>query len=273
MKVIFLDIDGVLNDDDFYLLRADKNSEYHEYYFKPYPLSEFDPRCVERINKLVDITGAKIVLSSSWRLDATDKLLNIFKQVGLYPFFAKTPVIYDIDPITQESKYIKRGEEIQKYLNEHKYVTKYVILDDGKDMLDEQLPYFINCKSYYGISDEDVEKAIEILGTKENDFIEYWENLKSFSTIDDIPDIPKCQDEKIYKEIVIKNLYRCGAIPKNKLKIGKTYIGTCRNADEAVWNGKNFEYKRYKFGIMEDDTIKHFEDDMIADVFVPIKEK
>ena len=60
-------------------------------------------------------------------------------------------------------------------------------------------------------------------------------------------------------------------IPKKDLVVGKTYGGECRNADTAVWNGKVFTYKRYKFGDVFDEDINHFEDDDGYDVFVPFE--
>ena len=60
-------------------------------------------------------------------------------------------------------------------------------------------------------------------------------------------------------------------ISKKDLVIGKKYSGVCRNSSEAVWNGKVFEYKRYKFGFYYDDTINHYEDDDGYDVFVPFE--
>lgn len=60
-------------------------------------------------------------------------------------------------------------------------------------------------------------------------------------------------------------------IPKKDLVVGKKYSGICRNTSEAVWNGKEFEYKRYKFGFIYDDTINHYEDDDGYDVFVPFE--
>ena len=56
-------------------------------------------------------------------------------------------------------------------------------------------------------------------------------------------------------------------------KVGKTYIGECRNASEAVWLGDKFEYQRYKFGETFPEKINHFEDDNGYDLFVPLREK
>ena len=62
-----------------------------------------------------------------------------------------------------------------------------------------------------------------------------------------------------------------GGIPKAELIPGATYLGRCRNATEAIWNGNQFEYNRYKFGEWFKDTINHFEDDDGYDVFIPTK--
>lgn len=90
--------------------------------------------------------------------------------------------------------------------------------------------------------------------------------------VEKIPSIP-ISGEKEYKEIVIPNLIRCGAIPKKDLIEGRTYIGQCRNASEAVWNGEVFIYQRHKFHMVYPEEINHFEDDDGSDLFVPIKLK
>ena len=102
--------------------------------------------------------------------------------------------------------------------------------------------------------------------------MEYWDNLKPFETPDDIPMIPYCPKEE-WDGFYVPRLLKCGAIPKDKLVVGKTYIGNCRNSDEATWNGKEFEYERYKFGFTYKDKVNHFQDDDGYDLFVPIKEK
>ena len=106
----------------------------------------------------------------------------------------------------------------------------------------------------------------------EKERVEEFKTLKPFKNLYDIPDIPHV-DKKTYNEIIIPNLVRCGAIPKKDLIIGKTYIGECHNASEAVWNGHTFVYERYKFGDTFDEEINHFEDVDGYDLFVPIKLK
>lgn len=105
-----------------------------------------------------------------------------------------------------------------------------------------------------------------------NDILEYWKNRKPFKNEDDIPSIPRVKPND-YEDIIIPNIIRCGGIPKEQLIDGETYIGDCRNASEAVWNGKTFTYMRTKFGTTYPEDINHFQDDDGYDVFVPIKLK
>ena len=99
----------------------------------------------------------------------------------------------------------------------------------------------------------------------------YLQEMEPFT--DCVPGVPKMQTPEDYKEYVVKNYIRCGAIPKKDLVIGKTYVGDCRNASEAIWNGKVFIYKRNKFRFIYDEEINHFEDDNGYDLFVPLYEK
>ena len=72
--ILFCDLDGVVNSETFYTKRA--NGKYDD---KPYPLSEFDPEAVAQVNRVIEETGAKFVVSSSWRFDKD--LKNIKKGV------------------------------------------------------------------------------------------------------------------------------------------------------------------------------------------------
>lgn len=98
-----------------------------------------------------------------------------------------------------------------------------------------------------------------------------YEEMNPFKTSDDVPEIPIVYDREFYNKVIVRNLIRCGAIPKHHLEIGKTYYGSCRNAEYAEWTGSEFVYDRYKFGTTYKDTCNHFEDDDGSDLFVPIK--
>lgn len=105
-----------------------------------------------------------------------------------------------------------------------------------------------------------------------NTVLNHWKERKPFKDEDDIPPIPIVLP-KDYEEIIVPNIIRCGGIPKDKLIVGKTYIGDCRNATEAVWDGEKFTYMRTKLGSTYPETINHFQDDDGYDLFVPLKIK
>ena len=100
----------------------------------------------------------------------------------------------------------------------------------------------------------------------------YWKERKPFKDENSIPDIPIVSKED-YDNIIVPNIIRCGGIPKENLVPGETYIGSCRNATEAVWDGERFTYQRTKFGSTYPEKINHFQDDDGYDVFVPIRIK
>lgn len=78
------------------------------------------------------------------------------------------------------------------------------------------------------------------------------------------------QNRRIFANIHNVSMNDVYVIPKNELIVGNTYTGNCRNAESAKWNGKTFEYMRYKFGSTYLEEINHFEDDDGYDVFVPM---
>lgn len=104
-----------------------------------------------------------------------------------------------------------------------------------------------------------------------NDIILFLNNMSSFTDIEDIPSIPKMRNIEDYQEYVIKNYIRCGAIPKDQLIIGEEYLGTCRNSNKALWDGKEFIYQRTKFNSTYTEKINHFEEDDGYDLFIPLK--
>ena len=77
MKYLFLDIDGVLNHEEWYRNRVNIYKIFHKYWWEDC----FDPECVKRINIILQETGARLVVSSSWRLDMD--LKKYFGTVGI----------------------------------------------------------------------------------------------------------------------------------------------------------------------------------------------
>ena len=135
MKIIFLDVDGELTYSDY------DNSE----------TSDIDVEKVKLLKEICDRTGAKVVISSSWRgnEDYTPRiylvLRRIFEEYGVdvigdCPYidvcFVKNEVTeknyFDVANI---DKYIVehgtgRAAEVEQWLNEHPDTESYVILDD-----------------------------------------------------------------------------------------------------------------------------------------------
>ena len=141
-KYLFLDIDGVLNSVSWYREEWSKNHAY--------PQGDFDPKCVELVNRIVEETGCKVVVSSSWRTESN--LQSIFDKVGLE---------FKIHSITPFGSH--RGCEIQEWLDSQTEPYVYAIVDDDRDMLSHQRKYFIKTNTAIGITDEDVRHIINIL--------------------------------------------------------------------------------------------------------------
>jgi hypothetical protein len=114
MKVLFLDIDGVLN------CPATRNPRQFPYVV--------DQRLLARLRKLLDRTKAKVVLSSTWRLDPVG--LFAAKHWGV-PFIGVCP----------DKPRSPRCKEILSWLADHPTATRYAVIDDEDDELDE-LPLF-----------------------------------------------------------------------------------------------------------------------------------
>lgn len=118
MKVIFLDIDGVLN-----------SFEYRRRLGMQYYAQIIDRKKMPLLKAIVDATGAKIVLSTSWRkywkeagpqLDSVgEQIESIFAEYGL-SVHSKIPVLENAG----------RNAEITAWLDKMRYIDGYVILDD-----------------------------------------------------------------------------------------------------------------------------------------------
>jgi hypothetical protein len=161
MKVIFLDIDGVLN----------VIPQGHDAFG-----GIFHSDFVENLKRIIDETGAKIVISSSWRHSGLQKMLDMWEFRNLPgEVIGVTPDLYRFLDFEGERTMV-RGDEIQAVLNIHPEITHYVILDDDTDMLKHQLGNFVQTSNNinhpdcidigYGLTKECTNKAIRILNAK-----------------------------------------------------------------------------------------------------------
>lgn len=156
-KILFLDIDGVLN-------KFGRTSD------RPYPLSEFDPTMVEGLNRILrEAKVTDLCISSDWR--NTSGLKNIFYEVGIMsPYCSSFSKLEDNLKLMMHNQ--RRGYEVKYYLDstyEHKGLKfKYCILDDIDQFLKEQKEYLVLTDYREGLTDENVEMAIKILTKDDN---------------------------------------------------------------------------------------------------------
>lgn len=128
MKVIFLDIDGVLNTEETY------DKLYKSKGFLGIYDIEIDKFRLEYLKQIIDNTDAKIVLSSSFRYFFTKENHKIvptnLKSKKLYDLLLKYGIeIYDITPTQKKS----REEEIQSWLYNREDIENFIIIDDDGD--------------------------------------------------------------------------------------------------------------------------------------------
>lgn len=181
VNMIFLDIDGVLNSeahlrrlDDQHRQRghADPTRPKHETTCECYRLErQIDRNAVTRLNRLVVKTGAKIVVSSSWRklLDPPE-LHRILMNHGLIAeIIGETPEGHTDPEMLVTYGHIARifrGHEIDLWLKRHPEVEHFVILDDGSDM-EMHTHRLVHTDCEEGLLDEHVDLAIHMMTTHE----------------------------------------------------------------------------------------------------------
>lgn len=151
-KVIFLDVDGVLNCDT-------SGSSCG-------PYLGIDNDKVKRLRRIVEATGAHIVLCSSWKdewysepfKDEQSELANYLDRK------LKRERLYIFDKTLDDWHH--RGAGILKYIKMHPIVKKFIIIDD--EMFDYEqysrlMGSLIRTDTHVGLQDDDVEAAVLLL--------------------------------------------------------------------------------------------------------------
>ena len=164
-KIVFLDIDGVLNSEEW------ANKCFNKLVNDDICDSDIDPDAINRLIKFLDDTNTKIVLSSFWRSLNTKSTILEFSTFNHELLKNLIPYIIGVTPRFYE--YRKRGNEIKYwmdmlstdyntlvkrgYILENVELSKdyrYVIVDDDSDMLEGQ--NFVQTDFQIGLTDEDV---------------------------------------------------------------------------------------------------------------------
>ena len=149
-RVLFLDIDGVLNT---------TRTATH---------IRLDEERVLRLKRVLDQTGASIVLSTFWR-NFDHYIAYILSRHGIKErIIGTTPGAEHRSKNSErssadEAEYASRAHEIHAWLREHP-VSSYVILDDRQTASDDELKQrFVHTKTALGLTDADADEAIRIL--------------------------------------------------------------------------------------------------------------
>ncbi len=152
-KIIFLDFDGVLNSQLWYV--RTKGSRGRD---------DLDPQAIEFLNNLIEKTGAEVVVTSTWRLNRTaEELQDILNRNGF-----KGTVI---DKTESFGRPCLRGNEIHQWMLDnvqkigcyYSDYKQYVIIDDDSDMLYWHRNNLILVDGYVGLTPTNVYKATKIL--------------------------------------------------------------------------------------------------------------
>ena len=161
-KIVFLDIDGVLNSMDYFKQTKD---------CKGY--TEINPEKVKLLKEIVDRTGAQIILSSTWR--DLGKRKNE-PEHPVYTYLTDTLKEYGME-IVDHTPYIgqDRPKEIKAWMdNQQDKEIRFVSLDDDFPKREYDEVGIGDClvrTSFYekdgGLRKEHVEKVVEILNSED----------------------------------------------------------------------------------------------------------
>lgn len=178
MKVIFLDVDGVLHPMTpscvpigcpmrEIVARAEDeavNSTQPDFVYHPVT-GEFDPDNMANLATVIKVTGASIVLSSTWRESdySTATVARKLEEYGLPAIIGCTP-LHDFDPARPQAR---RGAECAQWLlTQSDPIEAFVMIDDGEFTLGSaplDANHFVRTDMAVGLTQSDAERAIELL--------------------------------------------------------------------------------------------------------------
>jgi hypothetical protein len=156
-KVVFLDIDGVLNNAEF-----DRTSE-------GWSPNAMDPRSIGVLNAIIRRSAAWIVISSSWRkLHSLSEIRRVLYEAGLIGEIIDTiPCLYGYLADEVAPRPMTRGDEIQEWINlQEEKPTSFVIIEDEEPMAHLE-PHTVRIDGKVGLLLEHLDKALALLNDGE----------------------------------------------------------------------------------------------------------
>lgn len=152
MKVIFLDIDGVLNHKEHMISEYNKNHSTSSYHM------ELDQNKIKMLADFVHETNSVVVISSSWRIGGFEKSLsiqNLMKQLNNYGI-----IIGGYTSLTFERV---RGREIAQWIVHNCIsIPNFCIFDDHSNMEDLE-DHLVKTSWDRGLEDIHIQMAKQVL--------------------------------------------------------------------------------------------------------------
>lgn len=151
--MVFLDFDGVLNSIESHERDGRRGGPYGLY-----------REHVEHLNEIVRLSGATVVVSSTWRLGYTvPALRKLLRGAGyLGSVIGKTPDLQWVGDAGHIYRSVPRGHEIASWRAKNNHVGPFVILDDDSDMA-ELSDRLVKTEFRTGLVAEHVSKAYALL--------------------------------------------------------------------------------------------------------------
>lgn len=212
MKVIFLDIDGVMNSQIFYRERHKRlDTRLSRFYYKSlskikwilngfkhvyksgldykFPDTIYDfkyqfkrlkeetcPQKWEWLSEFCNENDVKICISSVWKNHFGDRIKT--KPGSWEDALVKLGFNKDTFVGITPGRKTLRGSEIQDWLNAHPNVEDYVILDDDSDMLEHQFKKFHHCDPWFGMGPNHLYRIKRQFNNKGVNYKKLSENLQ-----------------------------------------------------------------------------------------------
>lgn len=174
-KILFVDIDGVLNSDNYAMYCHENNIDSRPlgYY------SIFTPEAIKSIKYIIKETECLIVISSSWRGDM-DSVYDAFKINGLETNMIIGRTEYDASRLRGKEidswiksqglekyfciyRYLEAMPKLEKELKDANLFSYCILEDEPSDLLYTQGDYLCDIGMKDGLQMHHAERAVEIL--------------------------------------------------------------------------------------------------------------